>query len=91
MRTTTVSVTQEVSITIDRKKFTPDFMAEYRASFYPFDTIERHIEHIAQLYARGLVDKYTTFIEGYGDLREMGISLGSKEVVSMECLPNMNG
>lgn len=70
----TVIITQAVRVTLDESKFDATFMEEFRASFYPFDTVEEHREHLAQLYARGIVDGWADdFIEGYGPARDMGI------------------
>lgn len=74
--TFTVEVTQIVEVKLDAAKFDDAFMAEFRASFYDFDTIEEHAEHIAQLQARGLIDvsyRSGEFIEGYGPHQDMGI------------------
>ncbi len=68
-----VRVTQTILVAVDEAKFTPEFMEDFRRHFYPFDTLNRHIEHLAQLRARGLVDDFTKFIEGYGPVEEMGI------------------
>lgn len=71
-----VEVTQRVEVTLDASKFDAVFMQEFRDSFYGFDTIEEHAEHIAQLQARGLIDiswKSNEFIEGYGPAEEMGL------------------
>lgn len=73
MVTREVKVEQVVSVTVDETKFTDAFMAEFRGSMYPFDTLNDHLEHLAQMYARGLCDEFTTFIEGYGPPKEMGI------------------
>lgn len=74
-RTFRVAVTQIVEVSLDASKFDEAFMAEFRKSFYSFDTIEEHAEHIAQLQARGMIDVEFTpeFIEGYGPSEEMGI------------------
>lgn len=63
-------VSIEVEVEIDDAMFTETFMEEFRESFYPFYDIERHIEHIAQLEARGLLEDFT---EGYGPIKDMGI------------------
>jgi hypothetical protein len=84
-----IEVRQIVRVTLDETKFTPEFMAEFRQSFYPFDTIERHAEHLGQLVARGVHDlsPYSPdeFVEGYGAIGEMGISAeivdGDQDVV----------
>lgn len=71
---TTVEVTQTVDVEVDGSKFTDAFMQEYRASFYPFETIDDHIKHIAQMEARGILPLPDDgFVEGYGPLNEMGI------------------
>jgi hypothetical protein len=67
-----VRVTQVVKVTIDESKFTPAFMQEFREYLYPFFTIERHLEHLGQLYARGIASDFS-FIEGYGPAMDMGI------------------
>lgn len=71
-----VEVTQLVEVTIDVTKFTPAFMAEFRASFFPFHELNEHIEHLAQLHARGVFDLEfkKSFVEGYGFNDAMGIS-----------------
>lgn len=79
MATFTVDVTQRIEVNLDETKFDEAFMAEFRESFYSFDSIEEHAEHIAQLQARGIVDlegyfSSREFIEGYGLAKEMGIS-----------------
>lgn len=66
-----VVVSMEVDVTIDESTFTPEFMAEFEANFFPFDTVEEHICHIAQLEAREVLDR--DFTEGYGPLSSMGI------------------
>ena len=66
-----VAVTQVVEVEVDETKFTEEWMKEWRQSFYPFRSLNRHIEHIAQLEARGGLSE--DFTEGYGPLAEMGI------------------
>lgn len=73
MKKFTNEVTQTVEVTLDETKFTEEWMADWRKSFYPFHTIQDHAQHLAQLCARGIVDPWTTFIEGYGPPHEMGI------------------
>ncbi len=67
-----VTVTQVVQVSIDETKFTPEFMSEFRESMYPFQTIDEHIEHLGQLFARGIANGFS-FIEGYGEAKFMGI------------------
>lgn len=60
-----VVVTQHVTVEVDETRFTEEWMAEFRESFYDFYTIEDHVEHLAGGHARGLWDNFS-FIEGYG-------------------------
>lgn len=69
----TVVVQSVVSVTVDETKFTPEFLADFQKSMYPLKSVDDHIEHLAQLYARGIHDSFSTFIEGYGPPKEMGI------------------
>ena len=68
----TVIVEQTIRVTVDESKFTPEFMQEFRESFYDFDTLDDHIKHLGQLCARGIADDFS-FIEGYGKASDMGI------------------
>lgn len=76
MRTFRISVTQTIDISLDETKFDAQFMDEFRQHFFPFDAVEEHAEHLAQLCARGVYDlsPYSSeFVEGYGPSLEMGI------------------
>lgn len=66
-----VQVVFEVEVTVDESKFTPEWLADWRESFYSFHSVEDHIEHIAQLAARDALQQ--NFTEGYGPLADMGI------------------
>jgi len=77
----TVKVAQYVKVTIDESKFDETFMKEFQENFYNFTSIDDHIEHLAQLYARGLYDN-GDFIEGYGNTKDMGIKF------NIECQEN---
>ena len=69
-----VQVTQWIDVEMDDAKFDADFMAEFTGSFFPYDTLTEHAEHLAQLFARGVVSGFPDeFIEGYGPASEMGI------------------
>lgn len=77
-----VEVAQVVEVEVDEKKFTPDFMAEFRRDFYPFLSIEDHLRHLAQLHARNIAGN-DSFIEGYGPAKEMGIRFESHSFETM--------
>lgn len=73
MITKDVEVVQIVRVTVDETKFTPEFLEAWPEVFYPFTTIEQHMEHLAQLEARGLIGGGDSFIEGYGQQQDFGI------------------
>jgi hypothetical protein len=66
-----VEVTFLVEVEVDETKFTPEWIADWQKVFYPFNSVEDHIEHIAQMEARDILNP--NFTEGYGPLAEMGI------------------
>lgn len=69
-----VDVRRSVKVFVDKAKFTPQFMEEYRASFAPYYDLHDHIKHLGWLYATGRIDGWPgEFIEGYGPAQEMGI------------------
>jgi hypothetical protein len=72
-----VEVRSYVEVRLDETKFTPEFMQEFRDSFYPFMTLKAHAEHLAQLAARELIPENSpeAFVEGYGKIQDMGISI----------------
>lgn len=71
-----VVVEQEIDVTIDTSKFTPDFLSSFDATFFDFaGDLDEHFKHLAQLYARGVTSGYRdAFVEGYGELGEMNIT-----------------
>lgn len=78
----TVQVTQEIVVELDESKFDKAFFDEFNASFYDFGyDIDKHAEHLAQLFARG---QWGHFIEGYGDASVMGIRCIDDYVISVE-------
>lgn len=72
--TKTIEVTQYVTVTVPDDLLTEEFMAEFREHFYDFTTVDEHLYHLAQLRARGIYDS-DSFIEGYGNAKELGIKL----------------
>jgi hypothetical protein len=67
----TVEVRFVVDVEMDDSKFTPEFMEEFRKTFFDFETLDEHACHLAQLAAREVLDE--NFTEGYGPLKGMGI------------------
>jgi len=74
----TFNVIQEVKVQVDESKFTEEYLKVFRECFYDFEDINDHMEHLAQGYARGLWDG-NSFIEGYGNAKDMGIQFSSDE------------
>lgn len=69
----TVERTDEYIIEIDENVMTEEWMDNYRQVFYDFDTIEDHVEHVAQLRARfHNTSFYGGNMEGYGDVALKG-------------------
>jgi hypothetical protein len=66
-------VIKTVEVEIDESVFTDEFMKEFRENFYPFDTIDEHIEYLSLIAVHGGFDYMRPFIEGYGYTDEMGI------------------
>lgn len=64
-----------VTVTVDESKFTPEFLAEFREHFFPFETVEDHIRHIAFLAATGQLGDLPRFVEGYGQSQDFGIEV----------------
>jgi hypothetical protein len=75
MTTKTVIVTQEVEVTVDETKFTPEFMEDFRDYQYDLSTLDEHMEYLGSLEARGQTEWGENFIEGYGPAEDMGISM----------------
>jgi hypothetical protein len=61
-----------VYVTVDESKFTEDSMEEFRKHFFPFYTIDDHIEHLGYNHIANHVDE-NSFIEGYGPAEDFGI------------------
>ena len=73
-----VTLEYVVDVEVDETKFTDQFMEEYSISITKRTTIDEHMQNLAIMYARGLIDYYPfpdAFIEGYGKMSEMGIKL----------------
>lgn len=81
----TVDVTISVEVETDDSIFTPEFLEDFRSYMYPFQNIEDHVKHLAQLEARGLL---SGFVEGYGSLKMCGVNAKTvsteMEIVSIE-------
>lgn len=79
MITKRVQVTHIIDVTMDERKFDQRFTEEFNRSIFFAIDLDDHAEHLAQLYARGVIDgRASEFIEGYGPARSMGIEF--KEV-----------
>lgn len=79
MTTKFFEVVQTVRIDYDESKFTPEFMKEFRGYLYSFHSVNDHLEHLAQLKARELIEN-SSDVEGYGVLSEFGVSLSALDL-----------
>lgn len=77
-----VEVVSTVSVTVDKSKFTPEFLEEFKQNFQVLHTVGDHIEHLAMLVASGHIGPFTEQVEGYGRLDDMGIRLKVIDVES---------
>jgi len=83
MVTKLVEVIQLVEVSIDESKLTPEWMEDFRKSFYNFHSVNDHLKHLAQLEARGITylpHVNNSFIEGYGDANDTGIKAAVLDV-----------
>lgn len=78
--TKTITVTQEITVTVDESRFTPEFMENYSKHFHECETVEDHMKYIAESYARGIVTFNGDFLEGYGKMDDFGISCKRESV-----------
>lgn len=85
MPTFQVEVTQEVEVVIDEDEYTEDDLESFREDFYDFMDYEDHAQHLAQLRARGRIsDRDDEFVEGYGPLDAVGISVQKVHPIQVE-------
>lgn len=83
----TVSFQIDVELSIDKSKFDQEFMDEFKKSFYSLENINDHVEHLAAMYLRGIVDN-RNFIEGYGEPEEMGIEFHNYDFIDTDVSEN---
>jgi hypothetical protein len=72
-RTQEVTVTGSFKVTVDDSKFTQAFFEEFSTYMFPVDCVQDCIDHLSLMFARGVIDGSTKFIEGYGDPADFGI------------------
>lgn len=85
-----VYMTQYIDVELDETKFTEEFMEEFRDMMYNYTTIEEHVEHLAQLKARGLIEHFNPFIEGYGPASDMGINISEPEICDIDAIKKLS-
>lgn len=74
MRTFDAVVRTNFRVEVDETKFTPEFFEEFSSYMWTMTTVEEAVEHLADLFSRGIVDgAKDSFIEGFGPAAEMGI------------------
>ncbi len=70
-----------VELFLNEEAFTPAFFADFSAHFFEMDCIDDVVTHLVQLWARGMVDNSTHFIEGFGDPADYGIRFNPSSVI----------
>ena len=84
MKTFEVEVTRIVRITLDETKFTPAFFERVAKLIAPMPNLTDHVIHLAREWVDGAADN-GEFVEGYGQMDEMGISFD--DLGSESCSP----
>ncbi|NVJ90857.1 MAG: hypothetical protein HWE34_04325 [Methylocystaceae bacterium] len=88
-QTVTVDVVHTVKVTLDTDKLTQEFCDQFNETINYFgdadedmnEVVEEHAKHLATLYSNGAIydipgsTQAKQFIEGYGPLGEMNISI----------------
>lgn len=68
-----VEVTRTIEVSMDRSKFDDDFWREFNESMV--DRGGPDFEYLAQHIAWNVAQGSGSFVEGVGDLREMGVTV----------------
>lgn len=75
-----IEVTRTVIVEIDETRFTPKVMADFNEFItYVGDQIEDHADYIAQQAIDNTFVVERGFMEGYGNLREVGVKVSIEE------------
>jgi hypothetical protein len=73
MVTMSIAARGSFKVTVDETKFTPEFLTEFSSYMFAVDSVDDCVEHLANMFARGVIDGDTAFIEGYGPVADFGI------------------
>jgi hypothetical protein len=74
MRKFEIVARTDFTVEVDESKFTPEFFAEFSSYMWHMDRVEDAVEHLADLFARGLIrGEKNEFVEGYGDIEALGV------------------
>lgn len=88
MKSFTLTVSRVVKVTFNEALFNHHAMSEFNECVSDFgtgeDAFERHAEHIAHLVANGEDPDPRAFWEGYGVLKEVGISISADRNTDIE-------
>jgi hypothetical protein len=78
----TVDISQRLYVEIDETKFTPEWLADFRKTFYKLNDITAHVEFLAKLEARGMIhtQDQDCFIEGYGQASDFKLKITKGEM-----------
>lgn len=77
-----VDITQRLYVEIDESKFTAEWLADFRKTFYKLNDIVDHVEFLAKLEARGVIhtQDQDCFIEGYGQASDFKLKITKGEM-----------
>ena len=75
MITKIVEVTHIVEVKVDETKLDVAFMEEFRKYFYDFENLDAHLEYLAISEVRGYIRGFPESLEGYGEIKQLGISI----------------
>lgn len=75
-------ITAAFRVEVDETKFTEAFFEEFSSYMFYVDCVEDCVKHLADLFARGVIDAQTTELEGYGKLADFGVKFITERGVS---------
>ncbi|QIG73960.1 hypothetical protein PP935_gp185 [Rhizobium phage RHph_N34] len=85
----TTTIVKRLELEIDSEKLTPEIIKEYNEMItYKGDTVEEHLANIAEHYNLENWWNGDTFLEGYGDLKELGVRIISEEIFDIDTEKN---
>lgn len=86
MKSFNLTVETDIELIIDETRFTPEFLKEYAETIGGCHNLEDHLKNLSVLITRGQISSDRDFVEGYGVLRDFGVSfdVNGSEVIQYE-------